>query len=244
VSETANRKLFAAVSEGDLQAAAAALEQGASLSAVNEVAMTPLTFAAREGRVDMVLYLLDRGAEVTHDTLYVASESVDCPLSLLKLLQLAQMRQVTPETAYCSPADAKLLEAAYKGDLAGLLSAMEADADVGASDGQDTSALRWATRHRHQRVMEALLDGGANVNQASATGWTALMEAVIAGDEGIVASLIGRGAGVNARTSANASVLFLAQDVVSFSADPEQAARIVELLKAQGAEYEAPGWDD
>jgi hypothetical protein len=70
------------------------------------------------------------------------------------------------------------------------------------------------------------------------------MEAVIAGDEEIVASLIGRGADVNARTSANASVLFLAQDIVSFSADPEQAARIVDLLKAQGAEYAAPGWDE
>jgi ankyrin repeat protein len=243
VNDDPTQQLFAALANADLDAAQAALDQGASLSARNDVAMTPLTVAARDGRVDLVLFLLDRGAQVSHDTLFVASESADCPLSLLKLLQLAQIRQVTPQTDANAPADAHLLRAAHAGDRDALRAALDAGADPAASDAQDTSALRWAARHRHAHLVADLLDAGAGVNQASAAGWTALMEAVVAGDEDLVALLLDRGADVQARTTATAAVLYLAHDIQSFSPDPEAAARIVDRLAARGAPVVAPGWD-
>ncbi len=244
MSENANQELFAAIGDGNLEAIRAALERGASLEAVNEFYMTPLTLAARDGQVEIVAYLLDRGAEVSHDTVYVASQSVSCPPSLLKFLQLAQMMQVQPATDYVSVQDAELLNAAYAGDLAASARALGAGADPNASDGQDTSALRWAARHRHCAVVEGLLAAGADVNRQSAAGWTALMEAVIAGDRELVELLIDRGAELNATTLAGASALYFALEMTQLSPDPERASAIYRMLQERGAEYLSPGDED
>ncbi len=242
--EKIDQELLTAASTGDLEGVQAALEQGAELDVKDAAGMTPLTLATRDGQVHVVLYLLDQGAEVTDYTIMVAGMSVHCPLFVLKLLQLAQIRQIKPQTGHNKPADGELLWAAHNGDLDALRAAIEAGADVDAADGQDIAAMRWAARRGHHSVVKALLEAGADINQASSTGWTALIEAVLAGEVGLTAMLIEQGADVNARTFAGASVLYFARDVVQFAPDKERATRIVELLTERGAVYSAPAVDD
>ena len=241
-----DQQLLDAADGGDLAAVQEALAQGANLEAKGSIDMTALTLAVRHGHVPVVRYLLAQGASVTHDTLLVADKSVYSSPWLLKLLQLAQMRQVRPKPRRGKSAEARLLNAAHAGDLAEVQSALQAGAAPGASDEQDTAAMRWAARAGHQEVVEALLEAGADVNQASATGWTALMEAVCAGNPDLAAFLLAHDADPNARTLANATALYFARDIVwsKLYDDRERAERVVRLLEEGGAEYSAPGEDD
>jgi ankyrin repeat protein len=237
---TPTEKLFEAASSGDLEAVQTALAKGASLEAKDVVDMTPLTLAVRGGHIKVILYLLEQGARVTNDTLYVASMSVNSNPMLLKYLQLVQMKQVKPQVEGLSQADAALLTAADAGDSEALKAALALQANPNISDAQDTTALRWATRRRHNDLVIALLGAGANINQASSTGWTALMEAVLNSDEVTVKAFILLGADVNAKTFADASVLYFAHDIVPLSSDREAAQRIIELLEQNGAILSAP----
>ncbi len=233
-------QLFEAASSGDLDAVKAALAEGADLEAKDPVDMTPLTLAVRGGHAKVVLYLLEQGAKVTNDTLYVASMSVNSNPMLVKYLQLVQMKQVKPQVEGLSEADAALLTATDAGDMEAFKAALELKANPNISDGQDTTALRWATRRGHNDIVIALLNAGANINQASSTGWTALMEAVLNSDEVTVKAFILLGADVNAKTFADASVLYFAHDIVPLSSDREAAQRIIQLLESHGALLSAP----
>jgi ankyrin repeat protein len=238
-----DQKLLQAASEGDLEGIEQALAQGADLEVRDAMDMTPLTLAVRDGQIHAVLYLLDQGAPVTHDTILVANMSVYAGPTLVKLLQLAQIRQVKPKTAGLPQADADLLQAAYEGNVEALTAAIKAGAKLGAADQQDTAALRWAARWGHQEAVEAILEAGADINQQSYTGWTALMEAVVAGHEEIAGLLIERGIDVNALTFADASALYFAYEIVQFSTNKEKAQRIIRLLEEHGAEYSEPEED-
>jgi len=170
----------------------------------------------------------------------VLPEAVQAWMWFLKFLQVAQIRQVRPQTEHHSASDAQLLKAAWEGNLHDLQKALQAEANVNVSDDQDISTLRWAVQSGHSEAVRLLLDAGANINQQSESGWTALMQAVIAGNAEIVSLLLERGADVNARTFASASALYLAHDMVQFSSDQEAARQIIQLLEAHGAEYSAP----
>jgi len=244
--DSPDQRLCDAADRGDLAGVQEALAQGASLAAQGAAEMTALTLATRHGHLPVIRYLLSQGAPVTNDTLLVANMSAYSNVWLLKLLQLAQMRQVRPQTAGRSPAEAQLLAAAQAGDLAGVEAALQAGASPGVADQQDTVPLRWAARAGHREVVEALLAAGANIDQQSANGWTALMEAVCAGQAELVALLLARGANPNARTFADASALYFARDLVwsELYDDREQAERVVRLLEESGAEYSSPGAGD
>jgi ankyrin repeat protein len=73
------------------------------------------------------------------------------------------------------------------------------------------------------------------VNRKSSTGWTALLQAVIAGSLETVSALIERGADVNAVTHSDASILYFARDIVPFSADKPAAEEIIAFLESHGA---------
>lgn len=237
---TSTEKLLEAASNGDLESVQSALTEGANIEAKDPVDMTPLTLAVRGGHVKTLLYLLEQGAKVTNDTLYVASMSVHSNPMILKYLQLVQMKQVKPQTDGLSQVDADLLKAADAGDIDALKAALALKANPNVSDEQDTTALRWATRRGHNDAVIALLEAGANLNQASNTGWTALMEAVLNSDEVSVKAFIMLGADVNAKTFADASVLYFAHDIVPLSSNREAAQRIIELLEEKGAILSAP----
>jgi uncharacterized protein len=206
--------------------------------------LTALDRAVASGQGKMIRYLLSLGAQITRTTLIVADKSVYSSPAWLDYLQLYQLRQLRPKTAHNKPADERLLIAAQAGNDAGAQQALAEGADANASDDQDIAALRWAARGGHDELVKALIAGGAAASQRSSTGWTALLEAVLGGHEGLVAYLIGVGADVNAVTLSNASILYLARDVIRFASDKDKAQRIVSLLEEKGAESIAPAADD
>jgi|DewCreStandDraft_1066081.scaffolds.fasta_scaffold04585_3 ankyrin repeat protein len=249
-----------AAREGHLEVVKRLVEAGADIENTGGADITPLMSAAFAGQFDTVEFLLAKGAEVRNDLLaniqlkvnilkenaeagMVHPEAVEAWMWFLKFLQVAQIRQVRPQTKHHSAPDAQLLKAAYEGNLNDLKMALQAGANVNVSDDQDISALRWAAQSGQSEVVKLLLDAGANINQQSASGWTALMQAVIAGSVETVSLLIERGADVNAKTFAGASALYFAHEIVPLSPDPEAAHQIVKLLKAHGAEYSAPPED-
>ena len=244
--------LNAAARGGQRAVVQALLAAGADLETKGGAELTPLMNAVLAGQLELAQELVARGARVSQDLLstvalrlsileenaesgMVRPEAVAGWRWVLKWLQLVQLRQVMPQTEQRSAADAQLLRAAADGDLDRLSRAVQAGADVDASDRQDISALRWAARGAHVATLRALLDAGAQVNGQSQTGWTALMQAVLAGSVESVALLLERGADVQAKTFADMSALDFARDVVQFAPDAEAAREIVRRLEAGGA---------
>jgi len=229
----ANKKLFIASVRGDIKAIGRALKEGASLKARDEKKMTALAIAARSGNIEVLQYLLDLKAPVTNEILAVAEISGTSSIEIVKMLQIVQMRQAKPQTKYNSTVDSKLLKAAFTGDLKKLKEALAKYGDADAIDGLDTTALRWAARFNHRDIVDELLTAGAKVNLQSKTGWSALMEAIVAGSAEIVDLLIKHGADVNARTFVNATPLYFAQE--------KGIDEIIKLLKKNKAKYQQPG---
>jgi len=246
---------------GHIEVVKRLLEAGADIENKGGADLTPLMNAAlprqpSAGHFEIVQLLLARGALVTQDLMQnvqlrinileenaeagmVNPEAVAGWIWFLKFLQLAQIKQLTPKMEHLSESDAQLLRAADEGNLDDLATAIRAGANVNASDDQDISALRWAARGGHVKAVKILLEAGADVNQKSRLGWTALMQSVIAGSVETVSALIERGADVKAMTSADASALYFARDIVPFSLDKEAAGEIIKLLETHGAEDSA-----
>lgn len=239
-----DQQLLAAAEEGDLQAVRAAVEAGADLTARDFIDFDALSLAIRDGHLEVVEYLLAQGAPVTNLALQAAAMSVYSSPYLLGLVQLAQLKQVKPKFARQSPAEQRLLQAAYDGDLTALHAALQAGASPGAVDEQDNAALRWAARRAHLEVVRALLDAGADVNQRSVTGWTALLEAVIANHLPLVQLLVEHGADINARIANGGSILYFARDIYAYAVDKAAAEQVFDYLKSLGAEYNAPHVDE
>src|SRR5688572_14439721 len=71
--QAANESLWEAARAGDTARITAALSQGADVNAKSRYDVTPLIFAAGNGRLDAVKLLLSRGADVNaQDTFYRA----------------------------------------------------------------------------------------------------------------------------------------------------------------------------
>lgn len=235
-----DQQLLAAAGEGDLESVRTAVEAGANLTARDFIDFDALSLAIRDGHLEVVEYLLAQGAPVTNLALQAAAMSVYSSPYLLKLVQLAQLRQVKPQFARQSPTERQLLLAAYTGDLPALHAALQAGANPNTVDEQDNAALRWAARHAHLEVVRTLLEAGADVTQRSFTGWTALLEAVIANHLPLVQLLVECGADINARIANGGSILYFARDIYAYAAEKEAAEQVFDYLKSRGAEYNAP----
>ncbi len=224
-------KIFKAAAEGNIKSIGKAIKNGASIKA-REKGHSPLSTAAREGHLDVVKYLISLNAPVTDKALAAASVSPKNRMEILKLLQITQMRQVKPDTKFNTTVDTNVLVGAYKGDMKRLKLGLSKYGDPDSIDGLDTSALRWAARFGRVEIVEELIHAGAKVNLASKAGWTAIMEAIVAGSREIVELLIKKGADVNSVTFVNASPLYFAME----KGDDE----IIDLLKKQKAKLNSP----
>ena len=112
-----NNILFEASSKNDLKSIETSINKGASLKAKDNAGMTALTIAARDGHMEAVQFLIDKGSIISEDTLLVASMSATGSSDIVKLLQLEQMKQVKPNTRENNKEDSQLLKASYKGNL-------------------------------------------------------------------------------------------------------------------------------
>lgn len=180
---------------------------------------TPLMFAAASGRTEAVKLLLARGADVR-----AAGKVVD--ISARNRLDGAESRERNARVAAIQKQLAAARAAATTTPSAGSPPAMRggrgrgADADsggepepLGYADLVGThgglTALLLAAREGHEETAFALLDGGADLNQVSASDHTSpLLMATINGHFDLAMRLLARGADVAKASDAGATPLY------------------------------------
>jgi ankyrin repeat protein len=164
--------MFAAARDGDLASVRQLVSQTAALATVEYNYTPPIHFAVREGHRDIVEFLIARGADLGYRS-YPFHES---------LLSFAEDRghedvadllrsRLSQKFAIASGTQA-IIEAAGKGDLAGVTRELTREPAL-ARAGNDTgdTALHHAAQHGHLRVVEALLDAGADPDAVRGDGY-------------------------------------------------------------------------
>jgi cytohesin len=241
-----------AACDGDVQKLTALLDAKPQLvSTKDEAGMTPLHWAAMEGRKDAVALLLARGAAVNarsqsgYTALSAAAGHVPPgELSALKgwlSAQLAGTRQPDPQSYQEIVAmllekhadtktrdflgDTPLHEAAYWGhdEIVRLL--CEHGADVSAKDMFGETPLHGAAGHGRLCSAQILLRYGADVNARAGRG-TPLHTAAWSGNVAMVELLLDKGADVNAKDEAGVTAIY--------GAAVRGAVDVVKLLLERG----------
>ncbi len=144
-----------------------------------------------------------------HDSSHVGN-------SLLKAIYSRQFHVVDRLTM--SLEQMELRELAALGDEAGVRNRLSEGSPPGVLDCDGWTPLHHAAALGHVQVVDALLDGGAHVNQRSSTprsyeGSTALHLAVAGGHAAVVESLLARGANPSLRDDAGYAAMHLAAEL-------------------------------
>ncbi|CAG0989133.1 protein phosphatase 1 regulatory subunit 27 [Rhodocyclaceae bacterium] len=106
--------------------------------------------------------------------------------------------------------DAKLFEAAGKGDTDAAEEALEEGADINAVDKLKRTPLFGAAFYNRAGTVRLLAERGADVNAKDFSGFSPLHAAVAAGSREAVAALVAKGANVNDRVVGGRTPLHLA----------------------------------
>jgi uncharacterized protein len=108
-------------------------------------------------------------------------------------------------------ADARVAEAAMRGDADTVRALLKEGADVNSAQGDGMTALHWAAMKDNVELAEMLLYAGANVKATTRMGgYTPLTLAAKNGNAAMIAALAKGGADVNAPTSTGVTPLMLA----------------------------------
>ena len=224
------------------------LAQGASLETRDGHSATPLHWAARNGRVDLVQVLLDQGANI--DATDCNSGTALCwaarggHADVVGLLIARGATLISDETPMQNP----LLSAAFAADdaiapanVARIL--LERGLDPDAQDTHGDSALHFAVRSHRLDVADTLLLRGANPNLPNALGRTPLHDAAKRRDVDFVRLLLSRGANPGARDASGLAPLHLAalrpkgvETATAKRSREEQEAQVRHLLVTYGAD--------
>jgi ankyrin repeat protein len=209
-SNDSQAELLAAASVGNIGIVQTLFEIGADLNARDLFGNTALIYAAAGGHLDLVRWLVMQGVQVN------AKNQIG-----MTALQRAKMKG--------------------RSEIVGLLKkygaedeTQRASCDAGATGGP--ASLLQAARAGNLKDVRACLASGADVNQLSGEGWTALMIATLKGYKEIVQTLLEQErAQVNARSHHGWTALRFAVSM----GDSET----IGLLLAAGAEVNAPDHD-
>lgn len=212
-TSTGATPLMLAAGSGQLPAVTALLERQAALDATEgSYGQTALMFAAAVDAADVVRLLIARGADTS-----IASSFID-----LKALGLPEPPTAATGRAIVDPAGAGIAPgsngvapragATRKPDVAGVTRPFSYNELIGGQGG--LTPLHFAARDGHVRSVEALVEGGANVNQASpADHATPLLIATANGHFDVAHYLLARGANPNLVNDAGVGPLYAAINV-------------------------------
>ena len=104
-------------------------------------------------------------------------------------------------------ADTRVIDAARRGDAAGVRALIQKKAPATAADPDGTTALHVAVQNGQIEIVQALLKAGAQANAATRYGVTPLALAATNGSPAVVAALIEAGANPNAANPDGETVL-------------------------------------
>lgn len=178
-----------AVREGDSEVAAALIEKGANIEAMDREGNTALLVATHYGKPDVVKLLLDRGANI----------------------------ETKGSAGYPYVAGTALLVAIREGhnDVAKLL--IDKGANLEAKDKSGYTALLMAVGQGRADLVKMLIDKGANLEVKGPVdfphhGNTALLDAVEAGNINLMKLLLDKGANIEVENKDGETALLVAAD--------------------------------
>ena len=190
----------------------------AGIEAQDDIGMTPLHHAARDGHADVVRALLDAGANIEARTEYGATPLGEAGgwakghADVVRLLLDAGADVDTRDEGGWTP----LFHAVYFGahmdmdvDVVRVLLDGGADANAWHKDG--FTPLHHAVGQGHADVVRALLDGGADADAwDKRLGSTSLHDAAMVGHADVVRALLDAGANIEARDEDGNTPLYYA----------------------------------
>jgi ankyrin repeat protein len=193
-----------AVYAEDAEMTAALIRAGANVNVRNNYGVSPMAIAAKHANPNILGQLLKAGADPNDKINFINSDE-------------------TP-----------LMHAARAGNVDAVNMLLLAGAQVNARESWNgQSALQWAAAEGRGAVVEALIEGGADIRQRSNAGTTPLLFAVRKGDMRSVNALLAAGADVNEKRFDLATPLLVA--IINGYED------LVDLLLAKGADPNAEG---
>ncbi len=213
LTTTGAAPLHFAAAAGQAEAIAILLNAGASVNAREpQWGQTPLMFAAGSGRTAAVKLLLAHGADAraTGKVVDLAERNrEDNAESRVRNARVAAIqKELAAANAKSSPAAAPAAPRARGGDTSGNEPEPLGYAELVGTQGGLTALLLTA-REGFMETSAALLDGGADINQASASDHTSpMLMATINGHFDLAAKLLARGADVNISSDGGATPLY------------------------------------
>lgn len=219
----------AAVRGKNVEVLKAILEAKPEVDAQEEEGSTALMDAAFMGNVEMVKLLLEAGADPNvedEDGESAVSAAAKHP-EIAKLFGISEKprpKKAAPKKS--DPRAQELIKAAEAGQLNKVRELIEAGVSLGAADQYGRTALYYAAQRRHPKIVEALLDAGADVNHHDKLdGSTPFLTSVGRrnDDFAMMRLLASRGADVNARDVYGRGALELAGRYLE-PFDPEEEA--------------------
>jgi energy-coupling factor transporter ATP-binding protein EcfA2 len=174
-----NRALLDAINRGDTTIVRELLDKGADSGATGVLdrpysfLATALPLAARQGYLDLVQLLLDRGADGRGQALFqaAANDRVD----VMKLLLKRGVEADTQETSTGRPPGyTPLMGAAMNGRLESMQLLLDDGATINKRGPDGVTALALAASSGRRKVVEFLLDRGADLNVRDFEGKTPL----------------------------------------------------------------------
>jgi uncharacterized protein len=200
--------LFFACSNGSAAVADALLRAGADVNATKDAGTTPLMVAASSGSAELVRLLLAHGADVN------IREAVHGQTALM--FAAASNRPEVVQLLVAHGADSAIATNVTKvgrGANANNGLALE-DRIQGATAMGGMTALLFAARDGHIEAVQALVNAGADVNQASSGENTSpLLIAIINGHYVVAQYLLDHGADPNIANTAGLAPLYATIDV-------------------------------
>lgn len=164
------------------------LKKGCNVDAATLYGKTPLMFAAMQGHYNVVEQLIDSGADIEFQ-----SPKGDTAISL------ARSKGHSEVANYLGNRSDKMLRAARRGIVAGILRLIRAGVSVHKAPSGDNAPLIEAARHGHNTAVRVLIDHGADLTYCDKDGHTAFCHAARNGKTATVRLLLELGADVNSQ---------------------------------------------
>ena len=190
--------LIEAARATDADAVRALLESNVDVDSAETDGTTALHWAAYKGHVETARLLLGAGADV-----HAANRYGVTPLALAAgrgstaIVEALLDAGADPNTTL-PEGETVLMTAARTGNVDVLRLLLARGADLRARESwRGQTALHWAAAEDHPAALHTLIELGADVDERSSAGWSALLYAVRAGKADAVSALLEAGADVN-----------------------------------------------